>query len=45
MTRDPDDSFFIDELARGELVARILDEERRAPMPRSSGFSLVVIEA
>ena len=46
MTRDNDDSFFTDELTASELVARLLEDERRSEfMPRSSGFSMVVIEA
>lgn len=40
-----DDPFFTDGLTAAELVARLLDEERRtANPPRSSGISLVVIE-
>jgi hypothetical protein len=41
-----DDSFFAEELTATELVARLLDEERRAPTPpRSSGFSMVVVDS
>ena len=40
-----DDPFFADGLTAEELVAQLIDEERRAPQPpRSSGISFVVIE-
>lgn len=44
--RDTDETFFTEELTATELVARLLEEERRAATaPRSSGFSVIVIEA
>lgn len=39
------DDFFDDELTAIDLVARLIETEKRGPAPRSSGISMVIVIA